>query len=366
MRQVGKTTLLKELCSSYLTLDEDQTLNRFKEGNWSFLEEQTPPTGIDECQKLPALFDRVKLLVDQKKQMGRYILTGSVRFLSKKQIKESLTGRTLILELLPLTLAEAHSRPQKNLLIALLRAKSFNDFKLNQEKSTFFSQAEVDAHLEHGGLPGICFKRDRAFRQDALDQHLETLLSRDLPMLYETKISFIKLKSLLKEVALVQGLDFSVEGIARKVGTSSPTLKSLLNALEGLFLIRRVNKRIYLEDGGISHALIPNSVLSPLQLYRSFVFRELVALLRYEFPRSVEISSYRTRGGIDIPFVIELDGKKIAIAVEVESFVTEKSLKSLGAFLKRFKFSQAVVFYKGTSIYQSANGVICVPMPWIA
>ena len=366
MRQTGKTTLLKEICNSYVTLDDDRTLNQFKQGNWTFLEQLPCPVGIDECQKLPALFDRIKFLVDQKKQMGRYILTGSVRFLSKRQIKESLTGRTLTLELLPLTLSEAHQKKQGDIIKALLHSKTLADFEAYRRPLYTFSKTQIDSHLELGGLPGICLKRDPALRRDLFDQQIETLLSRDLPLLYDTKMSLTKLKLLLKELALIQGLDFSTESLARKISTSSPTLKSVIDAFEGLFLIRRVGKRVYLEDGGISHSLVPNSVLSPLQLYRSFVFRELLALIRYQYPRSTEITSYKTRGGVDIPFVLDVEGRKIAILVDYEPFVTEKTLKSLGKFSKRFRSSRIVVFYLGQSTFEASNGVWCIPLTSLA
>src|SRR4051812_45070368 len=111
MRQVGKSTLLRQIGSSYLTLDQEEFLQKLDRGDWSEVESASPPAVIDEAQKSPRLFDRIKLLVDRRKRPGQFILTGSVRFLSRKQIRESLTGRTSLLELLPLTLAEAHSKP---------------------------------------------------------------------------------------------------------------------------------------------------------------------------------------------------------------------------------------------------------------
>jgi len=108
MRQVGKSTLLSQLGKTYMTLDDDETLRKFERGDWSTVEASETPLVIDEAQKSPGLFDRVKLIVDRRKRPNQFLLTGSVRFLSRKQIRESLTGRTSLLELLPLTLAESH------------------------------------------------------------------------------------------------------------------------------------------------------------------------------------------------------------------------------------------------------------------
>lgn len=365
MRQAGKTTLLKQFCRTYLTLDHDQTLTQFQMGNWLELEKGPAPIGVDECQKLPGLFDRVKLLIDQRNVMGRYILTGSVRFLSKKQIKESLTGRTLVLELLPMTIAESHSRGQRSFIDEVRKSKNFDVFLKNAEKTHWCSFDLIKSHLRLGGLPGICFKRDSKLRADLMEQHIDTLVSRDLPMLYETRVSATKLKLILRELALIQGLEWSVEGCARRVGISGPTLRQLLSAFEGLFLIRRVKNRVYLEDGGVSHFLVPNENLLPQQTLRSFVFRELLALIKYQYPRSVEISDYTTRGGVDIPFVVNDGNVTIGLTVDEGWQASEKSLKGLGKFQKKKSSVKCIAFHCGEDAYVATNGVWCLPLSFL-
>ncbi len=365
MRQTGKTTLLKQICQSYFTLDDDRTLNQFSSGQWALLEEAKPPIAIDECQKLPNLFDRIKLLIDQRKQLGRFILTGSVRFLSKKQIKESLTGRTLVIELLPMTLNESSQLEQRDILATLESSSKFANFVSKWKPGVWANFQNIDHHLKVGGLPGICFKRDVALRNDLLEQHIDTLLSRDLQMLYQTKLSLPKLKMFLKECALMQGQDWSIEKTAKKIGTSAPTLKSVLLAFEGLFLIRMIGKKLYFEDSGIAHFLIPNELISPLHIYRSFVFRELFALLRYQYSRAIEIDEYTTRGGIDIPFIIQTENHRFAFTVDTETYVSEKSLKSLGKYNKKFNHTKCIAFHRGPEAYESSTGIWCLPLTWL-
>ena len=87
MRKVGKTTLIKNLVKQYASFDDQRFLKLAESSEWSFIDDARSPMGLDECQKCPSVFDRVKLNADQRKKPGQYILTGSVRFLSKKQIK---------------------------------------------------------------------------------------------------------------------------------------------------------------------------------------------------------------------------------------------------------------------------------------
>lgn len=365
MRQTGKTTLVKLFCQDYLTLDDDRTLYSFQDGNWSSLDSARASTAIDECQKLPGLFDHVKWLIDQKKQMGRFILTGSVRFLSKKQIKESLTGRTLILELLPMTLAESHQKTPYNFIEAVLQAKTFESFVQSRKKSVWCSPSQVQHHLTTGGLPGICFKRDAQLRADLFEQHVETLLSRDLPMLYQTKLRLSKLKLLLTELAQTQGSVFYGEKTARLIGVSAPTLRAIMNALEGLFLLRKIGKTYFLEDGGISNHLAKNDHLTPAQLDQSFVFRELLAILKYRYSRSDEITRYQTRGGVNIPFVFKTRGDVIGITVDATDRVGEKSIKGLGKFRNAARAKRLIAFHRGDHPYLSTTNVWCLPLTWL-
>ena len=87
MRQVGKTTLLKNFARTYVTLDNQQVIDELNALNWTVVEYGDFPIALDECQKFPRLFDHIKMRVDQLGRPGQYLLTGSVRFLSKKQIK---------------------------------------------------------------------------------------------------------------------------------------------------------------------------------------------------------------------------------------------------------------------------------------
>jgi len=364
MRQVGKTTLMKTLVRKFITLDDENIATRFRAGDFSRLDEPGSPLGLDECQKVAGVFDAVKLRIDERKQMGRYLLSGSVRFLSKRNIRESLTGRTQILELLPLSLAEAQSRSPKDLL-RCAREKSFAHAKLRLEGHPPTPAGQIENHLVCGGLPGICFKRESRLRFELHDIHLETLLSRDLPLLYASRVSIGRLRELLRLVALHEGEPVSHEELARKVGASPPTIKALLEAFQALYLVRLAGKNTYyLEDLGLSHHLLPTALKPRRQILRSFVFHELLCLLHYQYHRSIEIIPYRTRGGAEVPFTIRSQEFKIdvAITVDPEPLHSEKSLKSLGSYAKRHPSARLIALHTGTESYQNTRGIWCIPI----
>ena len=366
MRQVGKTTLARSVANDYLTLDDDAVLIRFPSHEWADLEGRKGSLCIDEAQKAPGLFDRVKLIVDRTRKPGRFLLTGSVRFLSMKQIRESLTGRTSILELLPLTLAESHGLPPSRFFEAILKSHKQGIFKTTSQFKSRFSSEQVAHYLEVGGLPGICFKRNTEIRKQIFGLHLDTLLSRDLRIFYPTSLELTQLRTLAAELARLQGDPLNHTALARKVGVSAPTVRRLLSALQALFLIRPCGGTFYFEDQGIASFLLP-SVQNPkhLSLFdrRRVLFQELFSQLNYQYRGIFTLSHYQTRGGIDVPFLMQFhDGTEIAIVIDETQSASDRSQKSL-TWLKKIKKNLiGIIVNAGSDVFVTRHGHLVVPI----
>lgn len=108
-RQVGKTTLLKELMPknmTYITLDDETMRRKAKSNPKGFLEEFPGRLFIDEVQYAPELFPYIKMVVDSSSDKGQYWLTGSQQFNLMKNVSESLAGRVGILNLNSFTYSE--------------------------------------------------------------------------------------------------------------------------------------------------------------------------------------------------------------------------------------------------------------------
>ncbi|MBE6349004.1 MAG: hypothetical protein E7064_08735, partial [Spirochaetaceae bacterium] len=101
-RQTGKTTLLKSMLPNYnyISLDLPSIASMAEETPDAFFEKYKTPLIIDEVQYAPKLFRYLKDKLDQNRhEMGQLVLTGSQKFELMKNLSESLTGRTAILEL---------------------------------------------------------------------------------------------------------------------------------------------------------------------------------------------------------------------------------------------------------------------------
>ena len=170
-RQSGKSTLLRDLLKlgDPVSLDDFELRNEARLSPKSFIARHPRPLIIDEVQKGPELFDSIKLEIDRKKIPGSFYLTGSTGFSSKLGIRESLTGRIGLCELLPLTLAEMHGLEFRTI-------PSYRDGK-NQPR---FQLKAVMSALETGGMPVPGFIRDPQQRSDYWKNWLDTALFRDL------------------------------------------------------------------------------------------------------------------------------------------------------------------------------------------
>ena len=114
-RQVGKTTLLKQIKSEnkqlqYVTLDYPRLRMLAREDPELFLQQYQPPLIIDEIQYAPELLPYIKIRADQLRRNGMYFLTGSQMFHMMKNASESLAGRIGILTMHSLSGAEIEGR----------------------------------------------------------------------------------------------------------------------------------------------------------------------------------------------------------------------------------------------------------------
>lgn len=368
-RQTGKTTLLKSHAKQSLLLDKESVRSDLERNLEARLQSEPFPLLLDEAQKLPILFDEIKAIVDERRIPGRYLLTSSFSLNSKKLIQESLTGRTLILELLPLGAAETHHQPLSSFWDLIVRAPSLDRPQLwdRIQKEAWMTPKQLETHLNHGGLPGICFQRDPILRDELYQSHIDTLLGRDLQQVYEGGLSQVKTRLFLSLLAQRQGERLNLSELARKVGTTSPTLAKYLAAFERLFLIRELHSRYYLEDQGMANYLCRPTPENALQRYQGFVFSELQQQLHYRYRSQLTIESHLPRRGLEIPFLLQFQrpARTLALMVEAEPEASTSSLKALTWYLKSHPTARGLILHQGDRATPYSEKIAALPLRWI-
>jgi predicted AAA+ superfamily ATPase len=352
-RQVGKTTLASLYANSgrYITLDDPLFLDQASTDPKSLLSGQSAtPLVIDECQLAPALFPAIKEWVRTHPRPGQFLLTGSVRFSSRKAIRESLTGRIIAWELLPMSLSEAHSQPLSNALIQISKSKTIG---IDLQPNKYTSSAALEKYLVQGGLPGIFAIHDPGIRRQRFETQINTILERDLKLVLNTTLSYPVLKNLLQVLALAQGTPLEVTNISRQVRISVPTLKKLLTALEAIYVIRIIETEgtekkpvLFFEDQGEATYLASNRYDEVTQLTR-FLFAQIRAQWTYRPEVEGSLFQYRTRGGAYVPFCFRSKYGLLGIMPILNESPNEGAMASARSFVKAYPNARLLFVHTG-------------------
>jgi hypothetical protein len=373
-RQVGKTTFIQAKSHDYITLDEKKSLLLARNDPAEFLEQLSGRrSAIDECQLAPELFPALKIRVGTHQTPGQFILSGSVRFTSREAIRESLTGRISNLEVYPLTLSELDQGANSDFFLRALSAPSLKQVlgSIHEVASIHRQRNQmIKKYLDHGGLPGICFIRELQTRKNLMTDLIETVLDRDIRLVYPTTLPYQTLTELCSVIAQNPHENVSHADIRRVTGISAITQKKLLRALESVFLLRRIPMEgdykgdiFWFEDQIERFVFTPNE--GPTEWdWIGLVYRNCRAQFGYRLGEFPTYSHYLTRGGAQVPLVIQNQGKRLGLfAFASADEITSNRIRSAESLLKKYEFARILflVFNERTPKLLSERMAI-VPM----
>ena len=258
-RQVGKSTMLQHLFPDYHYVSfDDRTMRELAASNpRDFIAAFPDGAIIDEAQKVPDIFDAIKLHVDSTRALpGKYIVTGSSQFRLRANMTDSMAGRAAFLKLLPFSVKE----------LKAAGVLSDNPYDI----------------IFNGQYPPLYDKEKHFIPDDWYESYIDTYLDLDVrDQINPGNLSTFK--KFIQICALRSGQLLSMDSIARDVGVSAPTIKSWLSILETSFIIH------FLEPD--TNNLGKNIVKTP-KLY--FVDSGLLChLLRLESKEELLLSRYK-------------------------------------------------------------------------
>jgi len=208
-RQSGKTTLLKTLFEDYRYISLENPDNRAfaTDDPVGFLREYPERMIFDEVQQVPGLFSYIQTIVDESRQMGQFILSGSQNFQLLSNITQTLAGRVALFKLLPFDFAEMKSG---NLL-----AETFPEACLNG-----FYPAIYDRNID----PTTFYAN-----------YIQTYVERDVTELANIR-DLRQFRTFLSLCAARIGQLMNLSSIANECGISQPTAKAWLSILESSYI----------------------------------------------------------------------------------------------------------------------------------
>ena len=225
-RQVGKSTLFKHLFSdvNQVTFDDDLLLAQAAEDVGLFLLNNPCPLMIDEVQKCPSIFNRLKIVLDNTDKLSNFYLTGSQKLQLMENISDSLAGRISIVELDGLSLREINEVDFNQHFVP--SAEYLNE----REKYLKKYSADIWETIHRGSFPELYVNPEREWI-DYYQSYVKTYLERDVNRLVKAKnhLTFVRF---MTAVAARTGQVINYANIASELDVSEVTVKEWVSILE--------------------------------------------------------------------------------------------------------------------------------------
>lgn len=347
-RQSGKTTLVRALCEgyAYINLEDPDTREIAARDPRAILNKYPDRLIIDEIQRVPQLLSYIQVIVDEAKRDGMYVLTGSHQLELQQAIGQSLAGRTALLQLLPLSLAE---------LSAAGIQKSVNELLL----TGFYPR------IYQKGLNPTQAYRD----------YIKTYIERDVRSMINLK-DLMTFQRFMKLCAARTGCVLNMNSLANDIGVSSHTIKHWLSILQASYLIELVtpyfenfgkqvvkSPKLYFTDVGLAAYLLEIESLSqvdrdPLRgnLFETLVVIELMKT-RLNLARDPHLYYYRDSQKKEVDIIYKHGAELVPIEIKSAQTIHRDFFKTLDYFMRLCKRSckKGYLIYAGDQEYSVEN-----------
>lgn len=391
-RQTGKTTLcenqlpeLLDLPSTYISFDDPDERLRFQRSAVSILESITTPLVVlDEVQKIPQLFDPLKLIVDRERkkpvaERKRFVMTGSSQLLMMKNIRETLAGRVALCQMYPFSLLELTGGAEAPLLSRIWRDQTMSrqdaerlDLVSPQRLRTL--RASRDDHQQWGGYPPVWQRAGETERLNWLKDYRKTYLERDIADVGQ--VANIDTFALAQKLLCSRTANlFSISEVSRDLGVAVNTVKRYLELLTMSFQCillppwhENVSKRLvkspklYFPDVGLNQAIAGELSISRGASYESWLCAELLKWKQLQ-PVEPELYFYRTAAGLEVDFLLAGEHGIVPIESKSTQRVSSADGKSVETFIKEHPNMARIglVVYPGDEVVELRRNVWGVP-----
>ena len=329
MRQVGKTTLLKQLFETIegpkLWFDFDNPLDTMLFENpdygniFSRLQKQSQAgerritVFVDEIQNFPEITKIIKYHIDH--YSVKFIVTGSSGFYLKNLFPESLSGRKFLFILPPLTFQEFLYFND----IPVIPNENINsDLNFAAGKSLYdFTKYEpwYNIYLEYGGFPEVVTTSDEATKNLVLKNIFSSFFEKDLKILADFR-DVRELRDLILLLVPRTGNILDITKLAGELGTHRVKIYNYLEFLQAVFFIKLVpkysasidrsvagGKKVYFSDSGLLNII---GKVNEGQLFENTIANQL--------SNYGELSYYNHRNTAEIDFILN---KEVALEVKL-------------------------------------------------
>ena len=349
-RQCGKSTLARAVAATrpdatLFDLELASDLRQLREDPEGSLLSLTGLVVIDEVQKIPSLYEVLRVAIDRNEETTRYLLLGSVSPRIVKDVRQSLQGRVGTFKIAGFDLGDVAGRPEGwNLL------------------------------WERGGFPRSYLASTTLGSHYWRREHVDSFMDRDVGSV-DYRVTAEALRRYWRILAHYHGQVWNPRPFAKQMGLGEVESRRYLDLLSEVFVVRvlppwseNLKKRqtrspkAYIRDSGLLHSLL--ELESPAALekhsvagasFEGFAIEQIVM-------RAGEWYAYHWRadGGAELDLLIARNGRRHGF--EIKRTARPRVTRSMRVALSDLGLERLFVVYPGTERYELDERIEALPV----
>ena len=385
----GKTTTCKQIANTVHSFSTKRNIDLYSIDSKKALLGSTPVL-IDEWQNIPEIWDEIRNEVDNRGELGQFLLTGSILKLNYDEIIHSGVGRFSKVIMYPFSLYESNESNGLVSLNELFNNKNYDVFSANSNGSL----EDIAFYICRGGWP-TAINLDRQYALEVSATYLDGIInykSKDEKNYFSRpKIAELLIKSYARNISTEAPFTTIIKDIkeSNNITMDDETFTSYLDKLYSLFVIedipawnpnlrsktaiRTTPTRHFIDTSIATQALgiYPNDLLNDINTFGLFFEDFCIRDLRiYADSIDGKLYHYRDSSNLEVDAIIHLkNGKWGAIEIKLggEKLINEgiESLKKLYNKIDYSKFKTpeflAVITATGPC-YKTKDGIYVIPL----
>ena len=348
-RQVGKTTLAEQVAAAWagpvtvFDLEVAAMREALSATPERLLRGAEGLVVIDEIQRMPALFDVLRPICDDRDRNAVFLLLGSASWDLIKGVSESLAGRILFVDVGGFSLAEVGPERQDRLWM-------------------------------RGGFPRAWLAPSAAAWTRWMQSFTRTFLERDIPGL-GSKVSPTALGRFWRMLTHYHGQTWNAAELARSMDVSASAVNHYRDLLAGTYMIRvlppwfeNLGKRlvkspkVFLRDSGILHFLLGLEEAQELPVHPRYGASWEGFALEQTLLAHGERDAYfyGTQRGAELDLLLLRRGRRWGF--EFKCTGAPRTTKSMHTVIEDLGLAHLWVLYPGDQEYPLTDTITALPL----
>lgn len=382
-RQCGKTTLARMLRPEwkYFDLERARDYDFVTRDFEFFISEHPHSLIIDEAQRYPALFQELRGVVDRdRRNRGRFILTGSSSPDLIKNVSESLAGRVGVVELGTFKANEMFANGLPAFYKIFEKALSHKTAGNLKSISPALSHDQLMQAFLKGGYPEPVLEKDDRFHAAWMENYVQTYVERDIRALFP-RLDLIKYQRFVAMLSGLSGTIINRSQVGRSLDISEKSVRDYLQIAAGSYIWRNIASyekdagrsvvkmpKGNFRDSGLSYFLQGISTRDQLLAYphagaefEAFVSEEIIKGIQATAAVNWNYYYFRTRNGAEIDLILEGPFGLLPIEIKFGNQTTQRRIQALKNFVYDRDLPLGLVINNSDDIQMIADRILQLP-----